>query len=67
MGLLVFSDSHQPPWQSLSLVSAYRSMRIAFVEDELANQRLGLRMLAKLGVKPEHVTVLADGACIWRG
>ena len=38
------------------------SLKVAFVDDETANCRLGLRMLARLGVDTVHnVTVIADG------
>lgn len=37
------------------------TMRIAFVDDEKANCRLGMRMLGILGVPRDHVTVLVDG------
>ena len=35
--------------------------RVVFVDDEPANCRLGLRMLAKLGVKRENITTLSNG------
>jgi hypothetical protein len=37
-------------------------VRVAFVDDEQANCRLGLRMLARLGVPAANVVVLRDGA-----
>ena len=40
------------------------SRRVVFVDDEPANCRLGLRMLSKLGIPRENITVLANGA--WR-
>ena len=39
----------------------WSATRVVFVEDEPANCRLGLRLLAKLGVPAANVTVLADG------
>ena len=38
-------------------------LQVAFVDDEPANCRLGLRLLTKLGVLPQNVTVLTDGMC----
>lgn len=40
------------------------SRRVVFVDDEPANCRLGLRMLAKLGIGKAQVTTLANGR--WR-
>jgi hypothetical protein len=37
------------------------SRRVVFVDDEPANCRLGLRMLSKLGIPRENITVLANG------
>ena len=38
------------------------AVRVAFVDDEAANCRMGLRMLSKLGVPRENITVLNSGA-----
>ena len=35
--------------------------RVAFVDDEPANTRLGLRFLTKLGISSDNVIVLKDG------
>ena len=44
-------------WQSQA-----STLRIAFVDDETSNVRLGLRMLGRLGVNvTDNVTVLTDG------
>jgi hypothetical protein len=37
-------------------------MRVVFVDDEAANCRLGLRMLLKLGIQRDNVTLLTNGA-----
>jgi hypothetical protein len=37
-------------------------LRIAFVDDEKPNCRLGLRLLARIGIPATSVTVLTDGA-----
>ncbi len=37
------------------------TVRVAFVDDEVANRRLGLRFLARLGVSSANVTMLRDG------
>jgi hypothetical protein len=43
-------------------------MRVALVDDEEANRRLGLRMLARLGIPATHVVALQDGARgSWQG
>jgi hypothetical protein len=41
-------------------------LRVAFVDDEEANCRLGIRMLGRLGIPRANVVVLRDGAsCMW--
>ena len=42
-------------------VKALADLRVVFVDDEGANCRLGLRLLAKLGIPAANVTVLHDG------
>jgi hypothetical protein len=37
-------------------------LRVAFVDDEEANCRLGIRMLGRLGISRANVVVLRDGA-----
>ena len=39
----------------------YKDMRVAIVDDEAANQRVGIRFLKMLGVKAEHISVFSDG------
>ena len=40
----------------------FAALRVVLVDDEPANQRVGLRFLKLLGVKPDHITVISDGA-----
>ncbi len=42
----------------------FADLRIAFVDDELPNCRLGRRMLTKLGIAPENIIFLHDGSYI---
>ncbi len=41
--------------------STFATLRVAFVEDEIPNCRLGLRLLTRLGLKSENITLLHDG------
>ena len=56
------------PGPSPSAASPLAAITVAFVDDEQANCRLGVRMLARLGVPASHVTVLKDGEVlvVWR-
>ena len=52
----------------VAAVKPLSSLRVALVDDEAANCRLGLRLLAKLGIPNDNVHVLVDGAsaaCCW--
>jgi hypothetical protein len=64
----VFSQTrgggNDTPAPEQDLVVDVSSRRVVFVDDEPANCRLGLRMLSKLGIPRENITVLANGA--WR-
>ncbi len=40
------------------------ALRVVFVDDEPANCRLGLRMLVKLGVARDNITVLVNGESV---
>ena len=51
----VFAAALPSPPKALS------TFRVCFVDDESANCRLGLRMLARLGVPSQNIIVLADG------
>jgi hypothetical protein len=53
------------PAPEQDLVVDVSSRRVVFVDDEPANCRLGLRMLSKLGIPRENITVLVNGAW-WR-
>ena len=57
-GLAGDLDNGRPPVVSGKPLS---DLRIAFVDDEPANCRLGLRLLTKLGVAAHNVTVMTDG------
>jgi hypothetical protein len=37
-------------------------LRVAFVDDDVTNCRLGLRFLSMLGVRSENIFILRDGA-----
>ena len=50
------------PAPEQDLVVDVSSRRVVFVDDEPANCRLGLRMLSKLGIPRENITVLVNGA-----
>ena len=43
------------------LSSHIPSLKIAFVDDETANCRLGVRMLTRLGVATQNIIVISDG------
>ena len=43
------------------VVRAISQFRVVFVDDEAANCRLGVRLLGRLGIPAENVTVLTDG------
>jgi CheY-like chemotaxis protein len=38
------------------------TVRIAFVDDEAANRRIGDRLCRRLGIPPENIVMLTDGA-----
>ena len=46
---------------SASVPSLFGKLRIAFVDDDPANQRVGLRFLKSLGVDPSRIATLDDG------
>jgi CheY-like chemotaxis protein len=41
----------------------FNALRIALVDDEPANQRVAARFLKGLGVDPDNILILSDGAC----
>ncbi len=41
----------------------WSSYRVAFVDDEAANVRLGVRMLTGIGIAAANIIVLRDGTC----
>ena len=63
-GLQTRGGGNDTPAPAQDLVVDVSSRRVVFVDDEPANCRLGLRMLSKLGIPRENITVLANGA--WR-
>ena len=54
----VNSPGNRPPPLPLKPVAEFR---IAFVDDEPANTRLGQRFLTKLGIPAANVTIMKDG------
>ena len=46
---------------ALANLKPLSTLRIAFVDDEAANSRLGLRLLLKLGIPASNVTMMKDG------
>ena len=49
---------------TMNAVKPLSTLRIAFVEDEPANCRLGMRLLFKLGIPASNVTVMKDGEAV---
>ena len=57
----VFVPTPGPGASAEAWKAKFATLKIAFVDDELSNCRLGLRMLARLGVPASNITVLSDG------
>lgn len=42
----------------------FSSLKLVFVDDDPANQRVGQRFLKSLGVQPVNLTILGDGTSV---
>ena len=49
------------PYSSTDWAARFSNFRIAFVDDETANCRLGVRMLGRLGIPAKNIVILSDG------